>query len=66
VPPRRDLPIIMMSWKAEPKSVLAAQGLKLNGVLIKPLSRDMLERKVAAALEPPARTPPKRVLGQAS
>lgn len=66
VPPRRDLPIIMMSWKAEPKSVLAAQGLKLNGVLIKPLSRDMLERKVAAALEPPARTPPKRVLGRAS
>ena len=66
VPPRRDLPIILMAWKAEPRTVLAVQGLKINGLLIKPLSRDMLERKVAAALEPPAAVPPKRSMGQAS
>jgi CheY-like chemotaxis protein len=61
VPPRRDLPIILMAWKAEPKSVLAVQGLKINGLLIKPLSRDMLERKVAAALDPPIKPVPKRI-----
>ena len=66
VPPRRDLPIILMAWKAEPRSVLAVQGLKINGLLIKPVSRDAVERKVAAALDPPARTAPKRFLGQAS
>jgi CheY-like chemotaxis protein len=66
-PPRRDLPIILMAWQAEPKSVLAVQGLKINGLLIKPLSRDMLERKVAAALVPaPAKTASKRFPGQAS
>jgi two-component system, chemotaxis family, chemotaxis protein CheY len=66
VPPRRDLPIILMAWKVEPKGVLAVQGLKINGLLIKPLSRDMLQRKVAAALEPPAEMVPKRFLGRAS
>ena len=50
--PRRDLPIIMMSWRAEPRSVLAVQGLKLNGLLIKPVARDALERKIASALAP--------------
>lgn len=71
VPPRRDLPIIMMAWKAEPRSVLAAQGLKLNGLLIKPLSRDALEKKVTGALAPmppsmpvPVKAAPKRFLGQ--
>ena len=71
-PPRRDLPIIMMVWKAEPRSVLAAQGLKLNGLLIKPLSREALEKKVAGALMPqppaaplPPKAAPKRFLGQA-
>jgi len=66
VPPRRDLPIILMAWTAEPRTVLAVQGLKINGLLIKPVSRDMVERKVAAALEPPGAAAPKRVLGQAS
>jgi len=66
VPPRRDLPIILMAWKAEPRSVLAVQGLKINGLLIKPVSRDAVERRVAAALEPPGATVPKRFLGQAS
>ncbi|HEV2675716.1 MAG TPA: response regulator [Aliidongia sp.] len=71
VPPRRDLPIVIMTWKAEPRSVLAAQGLKLNGLLIKPLSRDALEKKVTAALTPspppipmPPKAAPKRFLGQ--
>ena len=66
VPPRRDLPIILMAWTAEPRTVLAVQGLKINGLLIKPVSRDMVERKVAAALEPPGASAPKRVLGHAS
>jgi len=71
VPPRSDLPIIMMTWKAEPRSVLAAQALRLNGLIAKPLSRDALERKVTAVLDPqPAVAPPakpelKRFLGQA-
>lgn len=66
VPPRRDLPIILMAWTAEPKRVLAVQGLKINGLLIKPLSRDMLERKVAAALDLPLKPAPKRIPGLAS
>jgi two-component system, chemotaxis family, chemotaxis protein CheY len=66
VPPRRDLPIIMMAWQAEPRTVLAVQGLKINGLLIKPLSRAMLEMKVAAALDPSVKPAPKRILGLAS
>lgn len=66
VPPRTDLPILMMAWKADPKSVLAAQGLKINGLLVKPLSRDTLEKKVAGALAPPPKPEPKRALRQAS
>ncbi|GGF08109.1 hypothetical protein GCM10011611_11920 [Aliidongia dinghuensis] len=71
VPPRLDLPIIMLVWSAAPRRVLAAQGLKLNGLVAKPLSRDALERKVATALNPPPAMPvaqriaPKRFLGQA-
>ena len=61
VMPRSDLPILMMSWKAEPKSVLALQGLKINGLLVKPLSPDMLEKKVTGALAPVA----KRIPGHA-
>ncbi|HLZ68123.1 MAG TPA: response regulator [Aliidongia sp.] len=66
VPPRRDLPIVMMSWKVDPKGVLAVQGLKLNGLLIKPVSWDTLEKKIEVALAPPAKAAPKRFLGQAS
>ena len=67
VSPRRDLPIIMTAWKAETRSALAVQGLKLNGLLVKPVSRDMLERKIAAALDPANREPmPKPAAGRAS
>ncbi len=66
VPPRTDLPILMMAWKADPKNVLAAQGLKVNGLLVKPLARDMLEKKVAGALAPLAKPAAKRALGAAS
>jgi len=70
VPPRSDVPIIMMTWKAEPRSVLAAQALRLNGLIVKPLSRAALERKVTAVLDPqaavvpPIKAKPKRFLGQ--
>jgi DNA-binding response OmpR family regulator len=72
VPPRRDLPIIMLAWQAEPRSVLAAQGLKLNGLMVKPLAREAIERKVSAVLNPTPhgmanvrKAGPKRFLGQA-
>ena len=45
---------------------LAAQGLKVNGLLVKPLARDMLEKKVAGALAPLAKPAAKRALGAAS
>ena len=71
VPPRRDLPIIMLAWQAEPKRVLAAQGLRLNGLMVKPLSIDLIERKVSAVLNPappmapaPGKAAPKRFLGR--
>ncbi len=71
VPSRRDLPIIMLAWKAEPRSVLAAQGLRLNGLMVKPLARDAIERKVSAVMNPvppvmlmPRKIVPKRFLGQ--
>jgi len=66
VPPRRDLPIILMTWQAEPRRVLAVRGLKINGLLIKPVSRDGVAQKVAAALAPPGTTVPRRSLVQAS
>jgi DNA-binding response OmpR family regulator len=59
VPARSDLPIIMMSWRAEPRSVLAVQGLKLNGLLTKPVAQDALQRKIAAALAPAAKPAPR-------
>ena len=64
--PRRDLPIILMAWKADPKHVLAVQGLKVNGLLIKPISRDVLAQKVASALAPQTKLGSKSVLGRAS
>jgi DNA-binding NarL/FixJ family response regulator len=69
---QHDLPIIMLAWKAEPRRALAVQGLKLNGFLVKPVSADMLERKVASALASIAKPValvkpvPKRLVGQAS
>lgn len=64
--PRRDLLIILMAWKADPKHVLAVQGLKVNGLLIKPISRDVLAQKVASALAPQTKLGSKSVLGRAS
>jgi DNA-binding response OmpR family regulator len=66
VPARRDLPIVMMSWNTEPRTALAVQGLKLNGLVTRPVSGGELEKRIAAALVPSMRSGPRRLLGQAS
>jgi CheY-like chemotaxis protein len=66
IPPRSDLPIVMMAWNVDPKGVLAVQGLKLNGLLVKPVSGAVLEKKIASALAPRATAAPRRFSGQAS
>ena len=44
---------------------LAVQGLKLDGLLVKPVSRDVLGRTIASAFSP-AKAAPTRFPGQAA
>jgi two-component system chemotaxis response regulator CheY len=50
VSPRKDLPIILILGQADPKQVLAAQGLGVNAVLVKPISKTELDKKIVQAL----------------
>lgn len=52
---RSDVPIVMITGHGEREYVLAARDVGISAFLVKPVSRNQLEEKVAAVL---ARVPP--------
>ncbi len=50
------LPIVILTGHADEETVLKAGGLKVSGYVVKPVSRNTLERRLRLALAPTAKT----------